>query len=64
VAFKLKIKMNVNSKQQHPDKSVNGSVSSLDESFNFELWARAVKPQLLAIVKKNDECKIIPQNFL
>ena len=56
--------MNVNSKQQHPDKSVNGSVSSLDESFNFELWARAVKPQLLAIVKKNDECKIIPQNFL
>ncbi|HCF26219.1 MAG TPA: hypothetical protein DEV81_03115 [Cyanobacteria bacterium UBA11049] len=52
MVFKLKIEMNFNLKQQQMDKPVDASVSPQDESFNFELWARAVKPQLLAVVQK------------
>ena len=52
VVFKLKIEMSLNLKQQQMDKPVDASVSPQDESFNFESWARAVKPQLLALVQK------------
>lgn len=43
--------MNLNLKQQS-DKQVNALVNSKDEDFNFELWVKAVKPQLLAVVQK------------
>ena len=43
--------MNLNSKQQM-DKAVDASVNPQDKSFNFESWARAVKPQLQAVVQK------------
>jgi|GEM_PF-6675113 len=33
-------------------KSVKASASDNDDSFNFETWAREVKPQLLAALKK------------
>ncbi len=49
---KLKIEMNLHSKQQQMDKAADASVNPQDESFNFESWARAVKPQLQAVVQK------------
>lgn len=44
--------MNFNLKQQQPDNSLNALVGSKEESFNFESWAKAVRPQLLAVVQK------------
>ncbi len=44
--------MDVNSKQQQMGKAVDASVNPQDQNFNFESWARAVKPQLEAVMQK------------
>ena len=36
-------------------KSVKASASDNNDSFNFERWAREVKPQMLAALKKRAE---------
>jgi hypothetical protein len=49
VAFQPReMKMNRNLKKQQ----LNNSVSANDNSFDFESWARAVRPQLLAALEK------------
>lgn len=40
----------LNNKQQ--DKFVKGAVSANNDSFDFELWAREVRPLLLAALQK------------
>ena len=44
--------MNHYLKKQQPDKPIDAENSATDDSFNFELWARAVRPQLLAALQK------------
>lgn len=50
--FSRKNKMNLNLKKQQPDKSVEVETRANDDNFNFESWARAVRPQLLAVLQK------------
>ena len=44
--------MNHYLKKQQQDLPANAENNATDDSFNFELWARAVRPQLLAALQK------------
>jgi hypothetical protein len=44
--------MDTQLKNQQQDKFVKVTVSANTDGFNFELWAREVRPLLLAVVQK------------
>lgn len=44
--------MNTKDKQQRPELPAETSVNFTDDSFDFELWAKTVRRQLLAALQK------------
>jgi hypothetical protein len=46
--------MNSNSRQNQQNNSLEPTSSAQDDTFNFDQWAREVKRQMLASLKKRD----------
>ncbi len=46
--------MSEEAKKKQSNELVKASDSNLNKSFNFELWAREVKRQMIAALQKRD----------
>jgi hypothetical protein len=44
--------MSIKAKKEHQDRSDSALVNPSSDSFDFDLWARAVKCQMLVVLHK------------